>query len=262
MTDPFPTFESPPVVEVVCGVQFEALNLLVPRLGQFSPEGFVATQEVAPLPPMFETFSGGSLVQFQFTHAPNMPRVWYETANHDQLIQVQRDRFLLNWRRTEQGHPYPRFPQVYGAFQGHLAQFSKFAEDQLSQKLSLSQLELSYINHIVAPEQENLIAQLAKYLPDLAWRSGDRFLPPAESVDVRYSFALPEQKGRLHMRLQTGIRHEDQRQVLVLELTARGGSPGNFGDLSWFTLAHEWIVKGFCDLTGDDVQRNLWKRST
>jgi uncharacterized protein (TIGR04255 family) len=260
MSDDFPSFELPPIVEVVCGVQFEPLSLLVPHLGKYAPEGFEATQEVAPLPPVFETFPN-SPSSIMLTNALILPRTWYETKEGDRLIQVQRDRFLLNWRKTDPSHEYPRFEAVYQEFEKQFSVFRAFSEDHLKQKATPTQLELSYINHIVVEEGEALVHRLGEYLPDLSWRIGDRFLPSPESLDFRLSFALPKHMGRLHVRLQSGIRNEDQRPVLVLDLTARGRDPHSPGWKDWFELAHEWVVSGFCDLTGKEVQNTVWRRS-
>ena len=29
---------------------------------------------------------------------------------------------------------------------------------------------------------------------------------------------------------------------------------------NWFDLAHEWIVRGFADLTTEKIQQNIWRR--
>jgi len=29
---------------------------------------------------------------------------------------------------------------------------------------------------------------------------------------------------------------------------------------NWFDLAHEWIVRGFTDLTEKEMQETIWKR--
>jgi hypothetical protein len=50
--------------------------------------------------------------------------------------------------------------------------------------------------------------------------------------------------------------------ILVLELAAAGPpSDQTEGGLeSWFEVAHEWIVKGFEDITDKEVQRSVWGR--
>jgi hypothetical protein len=51
--------------------------------------------------------------------------------------------------------------------------------------------------------------------------------------------------------------------LLVAELTVRGIGPDRSveGMWSWFDLAREWIVRGFADVTGPDVQQNIWRRN-
>jgi hypothetical protein len=60
--------------------------------------------------------------------------------------------------------------------------------------------------------------------------------------------------------IQNGRRVSDNRRLFRFELTARGiGSDvSSEGMRGWFDLAHEWIVLGFADCTGKDMQRTVW----
>ena len=44
--------------------------------------------------------------------------------------------------------------------------------------------------------------------------------------------------------------------------TARGQTvdKGKKQMWNWFDLAHEWIVRGFADLTTEKIQQNIWRR--
>ena len=46
--------------------------------------------------------------------------------------------------------------------------------------------------------------------------------------------------------------------MFVLDLTTRGIS--NEGIQEWFDMAHEWIVRGFEDLTTSEIQEKVWKK--
>ena len=46
--------------------------------------------------------------------------------------------------------------------------------------------------------------------------------------------------------------------MILLDLTVRG--IGKEGMEAWFDLAREWIVCGFADLTGDEIQKTIWGR--
>lgn len=79
------------------------------------------------------------------------------------------------------------------------------------------------------------------------------------------SFPLPESTGRLHVTLRQMRRIQDGREVLALDLTARGfpagpEASGRESMLSWFDVAREWIVRGFADLTTLEAQKDLWGR--
>jgi hypothetical protein len=63
--------------------------------------------------------------------------------------------------------------------------------------------------------------------------------------------------GRLHVSLKMATTKE-AKKIMVFELTARGFSNGPMDD--WFAVAHEWIVRGFADLTTDSIQKAIWQR--
>jgi len=73
---------------------------------------------------------------------------------------------------------------------------------------------------------------------------------------------LPDEAARLHVTIRHAKLRDSELPVLLLDLTVRGigkdMSPE--GMLEWFDLAREWIVRGFADLTGEEVQKNIWRR--
>lgn len=67
--------------------------------------------------------------------------------------------------------------------------------------------------------------------------------------------------GRLHVELRPGTRKSDDAKLFVLTLTARGEppSPDAAGLLAFHDLGHEWIVRGFTDLTTERMHEE-WGR--
>src|SRR6266478_4823403 len=120
---PLPEFERPPVNEVVCGVMFKSLEqLLTPYLGLLweSYKEYPTCQETPPLIPIVETFGEGhSRNKPEFAEIPPLQRVWFVHKNGNGIIQVQRDRFLHNWRKLKLEDTYPRYGQVIGMFLDH-----------------------------------------------------------------------------------------------------------------------------------------------
>jgi uncharacterized protein (TIGR04255 family) len=61
--------------------------------------------------------------------------------------------------------------------------------------------------------------------------------------------------------MNPALRPRDQKVILSLTLTARGAPAGTSTDeiMAWFDLAHQWIVKGFDELTGPKMHE-IWKK--
>ena len=106
---PLPDFARPPVIEVALDVQFEPLaKLRTPELARFwmsLRERFPRAEEQVALPPMnIEPIEGGPeqplQLQLQLLRAPTVDRWWLLNEAASELVQVQQDRFIVNWRRA------------------------------------------------------------------------------------------------------------------------------------------------------------------
>ena len=86
-------------------------------------------------------------------------------------------------------------------------------------------------------------------------------MPNPEKVAWQAEFPVREKKGHLIVNLKQATRTEDKVPLLVLELKAHGigesASKENIREC--FDLAHEWIVRGFTDLTTPEIQK-IWER--
>jgi uncharacterized protein (TIGR04255 family) len=191
-----------------------------------------------------------------------LPRVWFVDSGDNAIVQVQRDRFLHNWKKVRDDDEYPRYSRVIQQFRGQLAIFESFIAELGLGTLQATQYEMTYVNHVV-PNDADVVAKIGALFPDFSWRNANRFLPLPEAVNWRTSFLLPEHNGRLHAALKTAKRVRDGMPILMLEMTARGmpASPDREVMWNWFDLAHEWIVRGFGDLTSDEAQFALWEKT-
>ncbi|MBN1609408.1 MAG: TIGR04255 family protein [Polyangiaceae bacterium] len=241
---------------------FERIGgLTVAHIGQLwerLPSTFAHVEEVDPLATTVELpGTPGTAVSLD-PAVMRAPRVWFMTSAKDRLIQFQRDRFLYNWRRTAAEQPYPRYRAVSDGFYEHLGTFGAYVQDRFQSELRFRQYELSYVNHIPVDGAWHGLADIANVFPDLSWRATEsRFLPAPEALVTHLAFSLPEQSGRLHVRIQNVERQTDHQPILMFDLTARGYSANM---RKWFETAHEWIVRGFADLTQGTAQESEWRR--
>lgn len=264
-----PSFENPPVIEVVCGILFKSLDdFSLPYIGQlwekFKPD-YPSCQEAPPLMAKIEQFGELPPTEIEFATDLPIPRVWFVHEHGNAVIQIQRDRFLYNWRKAKHDDEYPRYETVKELFRRHLSTFKSFLDEASLGGIIPRQYEMTYINHIPQGEGWNSDEEAAKVFPDFAWRSKrGRFLPNPEAVNIQTNFPLPEKMGRLHATIRTANRRSDSRPMLMLELTARGMPKDASVEKmwQWFDLAREWIVRGFADLTGEEIQEKVWRRTT
>lgn len=270
MSSPLPEYASPPVIEVVCGVRFASidqfkaihLGLLWERL----KSGFPNVEEQLPLAIAIEQLEMPSAQspEFQFVTQPPLPRVWFVDERGNGIIQVQRDTFLHNWRKLKPEDQYPRFRNVVASFKSYLGLFATFLEDHGLGKITPIQCELTYVNHIPEGPIWSRDKSLGNLFPDFAWReTPDRFLPIYEALNWRTAYRLPERQGRLHVTKQLAFLQPSGDPIVALEFKARGiAGTASIGDIwPWFETAHEWIVRGFTDITGEKAQKELWGRT-
>jgi hypothetical protein len=120
--------------------------------------------------------------------------------------------------------------------------------------------EVTYVNIIPQGRGWGTFEDLPQVIA--LWTGRRSFLPPPESASLTARYVMPDNMGRLHVSLQPAIRSTDASEVLQLTLTARGQpqGPSPADILSWFDLGHEWVVRGFADITTDRMH-SLWKRT-
>jgi uncharacterized protein (TIGR04255 family) len=259
-----PDYENPPVDEVVCGILFEPIvGFLLPHFGllweKFKHE-YPRCQEVTPLLPVIEG-PEQSVEEIVIAQIP-LPRVWF-LHDDGRIIQVQRDRFLHNWRKRQPGTEYPHYHTVFKMFQDHFATFQTFISDHKLGVLVPRQYEMTYVNVIEEGKGWKTMEEVNKIFPDFSWGvRKDRFLPNPVGVHWKTTFPLPHNVGRLHMDIQNGRRVDDNRRLFRFEVTARGMDANASPDAmrEWFDIAHEWIVQGFSDYTGHEIQKTVWGR--
>jgi uncharacterized protein (TIGR04255 family) len=250
----------------VCGVQFETLSLFSSlHYGEFHQRvknGYPRTQEKEPLAEVFEGPQGaglrGEVAAFDM---PPLRRVFFIDSTGNFLLQLQPSRFLANWRKEKPTDEYPRFAVAYEKFLKGWEVLLTFLKDSAIGLPEVNQYEMTYINHI--PESSSVFPLgIQEHVPMLCWRAAQSsgFLPSAKSAALKLQFSLPDSRGTLHVSIGHGQRLSDRKGVMILDLTARGPAKRDWSDMKdWFEMAHEWIVRGFTDLTSDGSHR-LWER--
>ena len=265
--DDLPEFERPPVVETAFSAQFEPLvDLRTVHLGLLWDKfriAFSKAADRAPLEPVFEQFPEEAKnrlgLQLQAFENPPVPRMWFVTDRGNEMIQVQPDRFLKNWRKEGEGEEYPRYEACKAAFDRDFVVFAEFlAANQLGAP-HVNQCEVTYVNPIVAGEGWNNFGEFDQIFR--FWHVPKTDIPGlGEDARGHLRFVIPDSEGkpvgRLHVDVQPAIRTSDKRPMYLFHLTARGQIGDGF---EFFDLGRRWIVKSFAALT-TPVMHKVWMR--
>lgn len=266
-----PDFRKPPLVETVLSLQFEPIaGLTTAHLGllwQRFREQLPLIEQQPPLPPVVEKFGppAPALVEVTFEEKPPVPRLWFLNQDRTELIQVQADRFIHNWRKMEGSEPYPRFEPIRDRFRNKVDTLVQFLKEERMGTPVVNQCEVTYVNHIEPSGVWQRHGQLEKVISN--WRAAPepQFLPEAEDGGLRLRFVIRNESGdpvgRLHVIFQPAWKKTDNTPIMVLNLIARGAPLGGGieGAFRFFELGRRWIVKGFAELTTSDMQR-AWER--
>jgi uncharacterized protein (TIGR04255 family) len=262
-------FDRPPVVEVACSVLFATakplLSIHIGRYAQHILKDFPRIEEVPPLVPVVEIQepgTGGAHVQYAVGVLPPLRRTWFISDDGRNLIQIQEDRFIFNWKKAGDEDKYPSYDDVIERFDRHLVGFIEFATNEGVGPLGYRQFELIYVNQIPLEAPEIEISESRLLVDHIRDTSRPRFLSEPVGVNWVSIYELPDRDGRLYMTAQSA-RSPDGRRILRLDMTARGmpADADERGRREWFDLAHTWITHGFADLTAEDIQRQVWRRT-
>jgi uncharacterized protein (TIGR04255 family) len=263
-----PKFDKPPVVEMVIGVEFSELpNWSIPHFGLFWGQIRNEYQHCSVNPPLnsqIEVFSapGRQELSLKFPIiGPPEVRCWYFDKTQTWLIQVQRDRFVHNWRKTSQDAEYSRFYKIRERFEKEWRRFCNFVKSENIGDLQIRQCEVTYFNHIDRQDSQEAMYDLSEIFPCWSNKLSGDFLPEPEVVSLRASYVIPENRGRLHITAQPVFRHADAKEIIQLQVTAKviPSSPDFADALKAIDLGHQWAVNGFADFTSAKMH-DQWER--
>jgi hypothetical protein len=235
------------VSEVVLGVQFAKPVVDLDALATFGlrvRDELPGRSQQDPLPRVQETFAAQPeprTIRFQVMPGSVLPRAWFISADDRQLVQLQADRFVFNWRRMGPDDRYPRYAELRPTFERHLATLRECLTD--------------------AGKQRGTVRGL-RVVRDL---SADGFLPTPEDTTLQTRFRIPDPAGgetpagRLYVSAEPALRSADLTPIYLLKMTAHivSAMPDDSSVVRALDLGREWAVRAFEQLTTTEL-RETW----
>lgn len=271
-TDSMPSFKFPPVNEVFLGVQFdtlEAFNIATYGLiWEKFRDRFPSVEHHMPLEPQFERIGGrkspiGQLPPFRIEQMAPLPRAWFLSRDGCELVQIQPDRFIRNWRRLNSSDEYPRYEKhIRPEFEKDLKALEDFFRDIGMGRINPNQCEVSYINHIDAESSHDKLNEVF-----IGW--SNKYCPATiadiEDINLGMRHVVKDSNGeflgRLYIKIQPAFRAADDKPIFLVELTLRGRPLRNNieGVMEFMNIGREKIVRAFAEMTTPEMHK-LWQR--
>lgn len=257
-----PDFERPPVVEVALAAYFQPLVGLrsthLNELRELWSEDYPAVEELPESPPIPADVVGPQRpeIKFQIGNMPT-PRYLFTSSDGRQLIQVQRDRIVHNWRQLEVWDEYPRYANLLPAFERALDQFSTYVDASGIGTVRPMKAEVLYLN--LVEEQERV---LAPWSGDFT----DSFLSEPKYVASEMRFVIVDsearERGILYVQAAPALHQPTGEPRFILQLMARGDAvpSSRSGVVDFLNLGHDWVVNGFVSATKSEMHKAWGKQ--
>jgi uncharacterized protein (TIGR04255 family) len=247
-------------------IDFAMLGLFSERVRKEFPQQQQqpAAQAIEP-----ETFGQApSAPSFRIQLGPDvqLPRIWFESADGERLVQLQEDRLTVNWR-LQDGDPtdYPRYSRLREIFQAQLKRVAAIAKSR-DREINVTTCEVLYVNPIESKGKSSPGGHpdLAGVL-DLVKRSSSKsFLGQPEDSQLQARWRIPGENGnpigRLYLSAVPALS-DDQKPIYLVQLFGRTAPAGSeIKDvMAALDIGHEWVVRGFADVTAKSMHK-VWGR--
>lgn len=232
-------------------------------------QAFPTVQEHLALPSVEEEFGPPRAFRLEghleLRESPPVPRFWFLSPNETELIQIQQDRFIHNWRKVGDGDKYPRYEHSIQTFEHDFLLFREFVHERGIGPVLPNQCEVTYINNIESGIGWDRHGQVGELLTVWQPKHSDAFLPEPEAVGLNWAYVIPspsgEPLGRLRVTLEPALHIGTFTPTYRLTLTARGRPPAPdiAGIRLFLDLGREWVVRGFASITTSKMHK-LWER--
>lgn len=251
-------FENPPINEVVISTYFNPLlsDLRSEHIGLFWEKIRNEFPAVRQQPPV------GIIGSEVSANEPfPMPRYWFIADDEINLIQIEKNAFIFNWRRRDE--EYPRFYRnIKPAFNKYYGLFSDFVRTELNiAELTIDLCELNYVNALECCEFWSDPQETTTIIPSFSILKPGINFSDSPDFNCNYAYKITNDL-QLNINIRSGVAAQQQDvPVLIFEIKASGrvGQITKPGTDEWFERAHDAIIECFVGMTSPDIQKRYWK---
>jgi uncharacterized protein (TIGR04255 family) len=253
-------FKSPPVVETAMGVEFAPINALgflnLAELQKRWADRYPKLDEMPALPSSIGVVQG--VPQFRLMEGGPDVRVWATGVDDGLLVQTQRDRLILNWRKAFGDGTYPGYDTLRSKFEAVWADLISYLNEMEQAQPVPTSAEFTYVNHVGFNEGENIedvlsvVSHSDRPLPGESATTQLQVVrvvqqsetdPFTAQIEVTGSPQFIENRRVLAMNVTTKVLFATGGDVLQALDAAHALSSHTFDNITSLTKHQEWELQ-------------------
>lgn len=248
-------FDKPPVIETSLGFIFNKIvgwNVLhFGALWEHFKNKYPHTEFP---PPIIATPPAPPLtVQWSPSESIIPLRALFTDASRSQLVQVQNEFFLHNWRKTDETPDYEHYDRILPLFREDWSVYLAFLAERKLARPTIIRSEMSYFNHIVRGQDFETYEDLPKVFRN--WRGFEKN-PVFNGLEfVAFHIVQPVGVGKIQIVVSPGVRTADGKEILQVNLTASVVPSGSADDSIFLALSecHQIALRSFDGFFTDEM---------
>jgi uncharacterized protein (TIGR04255 family) len=253
-----PDFENPPVVETSVGFHFIPIQgWTILHYGLLWQKLSDRYQRYEFNPPLVEP---GAISVDLTKGLANLPvRVSFVDSANTNLVQVQNNFILHNWRKSESIPLYQHYAVTREALRADWKIYRDFLSEHSLKFTEVVRCEASYFNHLVKGDDWQDYSDLPNLFP--SWRGtragGTLSTPQMIGITAAYSHS----HGMLQIASQPALR-QDGKEIIQLTVSATGNKLLSQDDDALFgclDACHEIAISSFAEFTSDELHAR-WRK--
>lgn len=253
-----PKFTKPPVIEVVISVEFVPLaELNVVQLVQISEQWRDTYPLVTPQPPILSVPPPGSMLSgVGISINDTNVRLWLTDESGHELLQLQNDRLVLNWRRQEDPDAtYPSYKQLREVFAQRWEEF--VGRLPTGARLRPLTAEVTFVNKLEAVDGAPP-GQLSGFIAPLSAPD----LPGEETstIQTQLQYLVPISGDAPGQLIVTAVASSSGAQLNVACRLGLVGDTALDRIMGALDAAHASCVQGFTNITTIEMHA-AWGRT-
>jgi len=270
MADMLPSFDRPPIAEMVLAIQFPALpKLSTAWLGAFATQlgaTYPVLVDVPAVGPISEPGFDDALgfeIQPLMRVATRMPtRFQARTKAGDRMVQVENGWVVLNWMRRSALDEYPRYRTLRPELEAIAKKLFDFVKASGSEGPAPNLWEVTYSNEIGVSALGSVAAEVEARLPGIVPLGVRVTAGRLRGVASSLTFEVDPGPAALTISVQEAKRIDrvhprSEGTFGLVQFVARGRVATNdlHGALQGLDLGHAAIVKAFASLSSESARQ-------